>query len=108
MLTFRQEEQEGGQDEQVAGYSVYGAAGCDSGDGASQSTNTKRQRFAGRGHQPDHRTMSLRICHIRGGWGVWLFCPKCGAPVFWKSNKGDQIAIFAGTLDDLRMYKPKK
>jgi hypothetical protein len=61
MLTFRQEEQEGGQDEQV-----------------------------------------------RGGWGVWLFCPKCGAPVFWKSNKGDQIAIFAGTLDDLRMYKPKK
>ena len=41
-------------------------------------------------------------------WGVWQFCPKCGSPVFWKSNRGDQIDIFAGTLDDSRTYKPKK
>ena len=40
--------------------------------------------------------------------GVWLFCPKCGAPVFWRSNKGDQIDIFAGTPDDTRVYRPKK
>lgn len=41
-------------------------------------------------------------------WGVWQFCPKCGAPVFWKANDGHQIDIFAGTLDDPRVYKPKK
>jgi hypothetical protein len=41
-------------------------------------------------------------------WGVWEFCPKCGGPLFWRSDDGKKIAIFAGTLDDPRVYKPKK
>ena len=40
-------------------------------------------------------------CH-----GVWHFCPKCGTQVFWKSDKGKQIDIFAGTLDDTTMFQP--
>jgi hypothetical protein len=41
-------------------------------------------------------------CECRG-------CQRAsGSPVFWKSNNGEQIDIFAGTLDDSRAYKPKK
>ena len=57
------------------------------------------------GTPSDIRVKSKAECDAAG---VWQVCPKCGAPVFWKSNKGDQIDIFAGTLDDPRFYKPKK
>ena len=40
--------------------------------------------------------------------GVWHFCPRCGTQVFWKAHRGDEIDIFAGTLDDPSVFQPKK
>lgn len=40
-------------------------------------------------------------CH-----GVWLFCPKCGTQIFWKANKGEELDVFAGTLDDTSLFQP--
>ena len=40
--------------------------------------------------------------------GEWHFCPKCGTQVFWKGDKGKEVDIFAGTLDDPAVFKPKK
>lgn len=40
--------------------------------------------------------------------GVWNFCPKCGTQIFWKGHKGDEIDIFAGTLDDTTLFKIKE
>ena len=40
--------------------------------------------------------------------GVWHFCPKCGTQVSWKGDKGNQLDIFAGTLDDTAVFQPKK
>lgn len=42
------------------------------------------------------------------GHGVWQFCPKCGTQVFWKGNKGDELDVFAGTLDDTSIFQPKE
>ena len=39
--------------------------------------------------------------------GVWHFCPQCGTQVFWKGDKGEEIDIFAGTLDDTKFFQPK-
>ncbi len=38
-------------------------------------------------------------------YGVWYFCPKCGSHVYWKGNSGDEIDLFAGSLDDLSLLK---
>jgi len=40
--------------------------------------------------------------------GTWHFCPKCGTQVFWKGNKGNEIDIFAGTLDEPGIFRPEK
>jgi len=40
--------------------------------------------------------------------GVWCFCPKCGTQVFWLGDKGNKLDIFAGTLDDTKLFQPKK
>ena len=42
-------------------------------------------------------------CH-----GVWHFCPRCGTQVFWKPDKGKQLDIFAGTLDDTTIFQCKE
>lgn len=39
------------------------------------------------------------------GHGVWHFCPVCGTPVFWLSDRG-QVDIFAGTLNDTALFQP--
>ena len=33
-------------------------------------------------------------------YGTWHFCPDCGTHIFWKGNEGDELDLFAGTLDD--------
>jgi hypothetical protein len=42
-------------------------------------------------------------CH-----GTWQSCAACGSPLFWKPDKGDQLDILAGTLDDPAVFKPEK
>lgn len=37
--------------------------------------------------------------------GTWNFCPKCGTQLFWNGNRGDEIDIFAGTLEDTSVFK---
>ncbi len=39
--------------------------------------------------------------------GTWYFCSRCGTQVFWKGDRGDEIDIFAGTLDDVSIFRPK-
>ena len=41
-------------------------------------------------------------------YGVWHFCPTCGGPVFWRSDNGKEVDIFAGTLDDTSIFQPKE
>ena len=38
--------------------------------------------------------------------GSWNFCPDCGGPLFWQPAQGDQIDLFAGSLDDRSAYQP--
>jgi len=40
--------------------------------------------------------------------GVWHFCPKCGTQVFWKGDRGNELDIFAGTLDNTALFQVKK
>jgi len=42
-------------------------------------------------------------CH-----GTWHFCPKCGTQMFWKGDKGKELDVFAGTLDDTSVFQPKQ
>ncbi len=42
------------------------------------------------------------------GHGVWHFCAKCGAQLYWLGDKGKDVDIFAGTLDDTSLFQPKK
>lgn len=37
--------------------------------------------------------------------GVWHFCPRCGSPVFWLGHKGDEVDLFAGSLDDVTVFR---
>ena len=39
-------------------------------------------------------------------FGVWSFCSKCGTQLFWTGDTGDEIDIFAGTLDDTSVFQP--
>ena len=39
--------------------------------------------------------------------GTWLYCPKCGGRLCWKSNNGEQMDICAGSLDDTSVFSVK-
>ena len=41
-------------------------------------------------------------------FGVWSFCSKCGTQLFWTGDTGDEIDIFAGTLDDTSVFQPNE
>lgn len=56
------------------------------------------------GHPVEFRATSGAKCDCHG---VWHFCPKCGTQVFWKGDKGEELDIFAGTLDDTTLFQPK-
>jgi len=57
------------------------------------------------GEPKPFRGTSKAQCDVNG---VWHFCPRCGTQVFWKPHKGNLVDIFAGTLDDTSVFKPKK
>ena len=37
--------------------------------------------------------------------GTWNLCSKCGSQLFWTNAAGTELAIFAGTLDDTRLFR---
>jgi hypothetical protein len=41
-------------------------------------------------------------------FGEWYFCPKCGTQVFWKAHEGNELDLFAGTLDDVKLFQVKE
>jgi len=47
------------------------------------------------------RSDSKAACDVHGEWN---FCHKCGTQIFWKADNGDQLDIFAGTLDDTTIF----
>ena len=39
-------------------------------------------------------------------YGEWLHCPRCGSPLFWRGFEGQEMDVFAGTLDDESIFQP--
>lgn len=45
---------------------------------------------------------------VKCDWhGTWYFCPKCGSQLYWQFDEGDTFDVFAGTLDDTKLFQPK-
>ena len=42
------------------------------------------------------------------GRGTWHFCAKCGTQLFWKGDKGKELDVFAGALDDTSVFQPEE
>jgi len=100
------------------GYITYAAEGpvikcsyCDCG-GCRKATGTLKAPFVTvrrtsfkvtSGQASEFRAKSKEKCDCHG---VWYFCPKCGTQVFWKADEGDELDIFAGTLDDTTVFQP--
>lgn len=40
--------------------------------------------------------------------GTWNFCSNCGAPLFWRAPRDEEIAIFVGALDDPSLFDETK
>ena len=57
------------------------------------------------GQPAEFRAKSGGKCDCQG---IWCFCQKCGTQVYWKGDKGDELDIFAGTLDDTKVFQPKE
>ena len=57
------------------------------------------------GRPTDFRAKSGEKCDAGG---VWQFCSDCGTQLFWDGDRGDEIAIFAGTVDDPSLLQSKE
>ena len=60
------------------------------------------------GEPAQFRATSGVGCDACDAHGVWHFCPGCGSQVFWKNDKGNEVDIFVGTLDDTSIFHPKE
>ena len=92
----------------VAKCSYCDCAGCRKATGTFKApfVTVRSADFAVTSGEPAvFRSESKEKCN---GHGTWHFCPKCGTHLFWKPLKGDQIDIFAGTLDDPSVFKVKE
>lgn len=58
-----------------------------------------------KGDPKGFRAAAGEKCDAGGGW---QFCPDCGTQLFWKGDRGDEVAIFAGTLDDISLLEGKE
>ncbi len=99
------------------GYIKYEAGGpvikcsyCDC-SGCRRATGTlkapfvtvSRDGFRIADHKPsEFRAESGEKCDAHGSWS---FCPKCGTQLFWKGNQGNELDLFAGTLDDISVFR---
>jgi hypothetical protein len=39
--------------------------------------------------------------------GTWQFCDDCGTKMFWVPDRGEQIDILVGALDDKSVFREK-
>jgi hypothetical protein len=81
--------------------------GCQKATGTLKApyVTVKAAPFSQKGETRQFNNPAGEKCDV---YGKWHFCPKCGAPVFWKGNKGDELDILAGTLDDTKWFQPKE
>lgn len=40
-------------------------------------------------------------------YGVWHFCRTCGGPLYWESDNGKELDVFAAAFDDPSVFQPK-
>lgn len=40
-------------------------------------------------------------------FGAYHFCPRCGTQIYWKGHEGNELDLFAGTLDDVSLFTAK-
>jgi hypothetical protein len=40
--------------------------------------------------------------------GAWYACPKCHSPLYWQAHQGKEVDVFAGTLDNPKLFVIKK
>lgn len=38
-------------------------------------------------------------------FGEYHFCGNCGTQIYWKGFNADELDVFAGTLDDISIFK---
>ena len=91
-----------------ASYTVNGkvikSSSCDC-KGCQKASGTFRVQFVTvsraetsiSGKLAEYKADTTAPCDVHG---VWCFCPTCGTHLFWKGNQGEELDIFAGTLDD--------
>jgi len=79
--------------------------GCQKATGTFQApfVTVKRTGFTITAGEPSRfRANSGDRCDAHG---EWFFCSQCGSQVFWKGDGGDDVDIFAGTLDDTGLFQ---
>ena len=82
--------------------------GCQRASGTLQApfVTVKRAGFKiVAGTPSEYRAPSGEKCDAAG---TWHFCAKCGTQIYWQSDQGDELDIFAGTLDDTSLFQPQK
>jgi len=83
-------------------------AGCRRATGTLKApfVTVRRSDFTITAGEPScFRSTSKAKCDCHGDW---YFCPRCGTQVFWKGHKGNELDIFAGTLDDVTLFQCKE
>lgn len=54
------------------------------------------------GNPAQHKAAGNEDCDA----GIWHFCARCGAPLYWAAPDGSEIALLVGSLDDPDLYEP--
>jgi hypothetical protein len=69
---------------------------------SSQYIDVKQDDFqVVQGIPGQYKSTGDQVCEA----GIFNFCGKCGAPLFWKSPDGDRTSILVGSLDVTSLYK---
>ena len=90
----------------IVGQSYCDCRGCQLASGGMKAAfvTVLKSTFKITGEVKTYRSDSGVKCDANG---IWNFCPTCGTTVFWKPHRGDKIDIFAGTLDNTKLFTAK-
>jgi hypothetical protein len=90
----------------IAGQSYCDCRGCQRASGTLKTpfVTVLQSSFKLTGKVTSYRSTSGVKCDANG---TWHFCPKCGGHLYWRPNRGDKLDIFAGTLDDTKLFTVK-